>query len=226
MVMTSDQHAQSQGRHRRLEGPHQWLAAPVSGDHRRDRLPPPDPGWHVAGQDESALLQAPPPASLPPPRRPIRHRPVLMAFLVAVACLIGTAAGTIIAADAAHASTRTPGGQMLSWAEVHALGRPYQTGGTGPYGYDCSGTVYAAARALGISLPRTSYEMARGSAHLTPIPLSRAVRGDILVYPGGGHVEFKTAWRDGSFGASHHGTVVGWHTWSPYWHPVFALRVH
>lgn len=226
MTMTSDQHAQNQGRHRRPEGPHQWLAAPAFGDHRRDRLPPPDQDWHVAGQDESALLQAPPPASLPPPRRPIRHRPVLMAVLVAFACLIGTTAGTIIAANEAHASTTTLGGQMLNWAEAHAKGHPYVMGGTGPYGYDCSGTVYAAARALGISLPRTSYEMARGSAHLTPIPLSQARRGDILVYPGAGHVEFRTIWRNGSFGAAHHGTVVWWHTWSAYYHPVAALRVH
>lgn len=130
-----------------------------------------------------------------------------------------------LSAPAASASSGSAGARMLDWAEVHARGHPYQMGGTGPYGYDCSGTVYAAARALGIDLPRTSYEMARGGPHLKIIPLSAAVRGDILVYPGAGHVEFKTAWRDGSFGAAHHGTVVWWHTWGPYYHPVAALRV-
>jgi hypothetical protein len=228
MVMTSDPHALPRGRHARTggPGPHQWLAAPAFGDHRRDRLPPQDPGWHVAGQEESALLQPPPPDEPRPVRRPIRHRPVLMAVLVALACFIGTSAGTIIAASAAHASTESVGARMLDWAEVHARGHPYQTGGTGPYVYDCSGTVYAAAKALGISLPRTSFGMAAGSPHLEIIPLRDAERGDILVYPGAGHVEFKTIFRNGSFGAAHHGTVVWWHTWSGYWHPVFALRVH
>jgi cell wall-associated NlpC family hydrolase len=150
--------------------------------------------------------------------------PWFLAVLMALGCFLAPA----VTATPASASTPTPGGQMLNWAEAHAKGHPYQTGGTGPYGYDCSGTVYAAARALGISLggARTSYEMARGGPHLEIIPLSEARRGDILVYPGAGHVEFKTIWRNGSFGAAHHGTVVWWHTWSVYYHPVFALRVH
>lgn len=236
-MVTFDQPARIQGRHRRPPGqpgpgPHQWLASPA-GDHRRDPLgwPPPPDGptrWHVAGSGESALLQPRPeePARLAKPRRPGRRRRAVLAFILVIACFAGAFAGALAAADAAHASAGSVGGRMLDWAEVHAAGHPYQMGGTGPYVYDCSGTVYAAAKALGITLPRTSYDMARGSPHLEIIPLSEAVRGDILVYPGAGHVEFKTIYRHGSFGALKSGTPVWWHTWNGYWHPVFALRVH
>lgn len=145
-----------------------------------------------------------------------------MAVIVGLTLFLAPA----VTAAPASASSGSIGNRMLDWAEAHAKGHPYVYGGTGPYGYDCSGTVYAAARALGISLPRTSFGMAAGSAHLSVIPLGQARRGDILVYPGAGHVEFKTVWYHGSFGAAHSGTVVWWHTWSGYYHPVFALRVH
>lgn len=66
------------------------------------------------------------------------------------------------------------------------LGKPYVYGGTGPFGYDCSGLVQRAWRAAGIPLPRTSQEQARfGYA----VDLRQLLPGDLIVYyPGMSHV--------------------------------------
>lgn len=135
--------------------------------------------------------------------------------------------GTVISASAlipgqANAATTSPGNAMLNWAEAHATGHWYQWGGTGPSGYDCSGLVYAAARADGIALPRTTYAMP-GSWHLYRIPVSQAQRGDLLFW-GSGHVEFKTVWWDTSFGAQESGTRIWWHGYR-YWYPTSAYRI-
>lgn len=123
--------------------------------------------------------------------------------------------------DAAYES---PGARALDWAEAHAAGVWYAWGGTGPYGYDCSGLVYeAAGRATGIWLPRTTYGML-GSRHLIRIAVSQAQRGDLMFF-GSGHVEIKTAWWHGTFGAQEFGTRVGWHTWNRWWAPTMAFRL-
>jgi cell wall-associated NlpC family hydrolase len=71
------------------------------------------------------------------------------------------------------------------------VGKPYfyQYGGTGAYGYDCSGLVQNAFAAAGKYLPRTAAEQfAQAPVH---VPLSQAQPGDLLVWgsaPGFYHV--------------------------------------
>ena len=178
-----------------------------------------------------------------------------MTFVLALACFAGSFAGTMAGSrtavltgrttavasvltastSAARAPAESIGNQMLDWAEAHETGRPYVYGATGPYGYDCSGAVYAAAlRVLAadgfrMTWPRDTYELESavysGRYKLEVIPVSKAERGDLLIWPGWAHVEFKTDFRDGSFGAETTGTDVGWHTWNSYWEPVLAIRI-
>ncbi len=148
-------------------------------------------------------------------------RRVAVQLAVLVVLMTGLAA---VPAIEAHAATVTTGDRLLNWAEYHATGHWYGWGGTGPSVYDCSGLVYAAAQANGISLPRTTYGMLAGSAHLYQISLSQVRRGDLLFY-GSGHVEFATIWWHQSFGAQTTGTRVGWHTWNSYWAPTMAMRI-
>lgn len=64
-------------------------------------------------------------------------------------------------------------------------GKPYQWGGTGPNGYDCSGLVYAAYRSIGITLPRTSNAMAGAGRPVASV--ADLQPGDIIISYGGGH---------------------------------------
>ena len=64
------------------------------------------------------------------------------------------------------------------------LGKPYQYGATGPNTWDCSGLIQAAYAAIGIPLPRTTYDQVNAG---TPIPINdpSAFRpGDLLFIPG------------------------------------------
>lgn len=60
---------------------------------------------------------------------------------------------------------------------------PYQAGGTGNPGYDCSGLVQAAWRAAGKSLPRTSSDQFAATAR---VPLAQLRPGDLLFFGPGG----------------------------------------
>jgi len=146
-----------------------------------------------------------------------------MRRLIAALAVLGALAA--VPASPARAFSGTLGGRILDTAETQA-GCWYAYGGAGPCraGYDCSGTVYWAARQLGITMPRTTYGMLAGSAHLYRIPLSQARRGDLMFY-GSGHVEIMTAWPDTTYGAQQTGTRLGWHRWGPYWQPTMAMRV-
>jgi cell wall-associated NlpC family hydrolase len=87
----------------------------------------------------------------------------------------------------------SPGGsnQAAISVAMGKVGSPYfyQYGGTGVYGFDCSGLVQNAFAAIGKQLPRTAAEQfAQAPVH---VPLSQAQLGDLLVWgsaPGFYHV--------------------------------------
>ena len=146
---------------------------------------------------------------------------------VVLAVMAGSAAlpasqARAAALSAPRVTTSTLGDRVLNMAETRA-GHWYSYGAAGPTYFDCSGLVYWAARQHGIWIPRTTYGMLAGSAHLYRIPLSWAHRGDLLFY-GAGHVEIDTAWYHTSFGAHHTGTTVGWRGWNGYYAPTMAMR--
>lgn len=140
-----------------------------------------------------------------------------------VAAVLGFMLGTAVTAHAAVVHKRRVA--AIRWAERQA-GKPYEWGGTGPAGFDCSGLVYMAyGRGAHVWLPRTTYGMAT-SRKLVHIPWSQRRRGDIAAY-GSGHVELVTRFGRTTFGALEPGTRIGWHhfTWSGSWHPTVVYRL-
>ncbi|WP_344977688.1 C40 family peptidase [Streptosporangium fragile] len=67
------------------------------------------------------------------------------------------------------------------------VGKPYQYGGTGPGGWDCSGLVQAAWRSGGVSLPRTTWEQWSWGAG-RKVSLNDLQPGDLIFSEGLGHV--------------------------------------
>lgn len=75
-------------------------------------------------------------------------------------------------------------------AATTQTGKPYLWGGNGPDAWDCSGLVQWAFRSVGISLPRTSQDMAAFSGGML-VPLSAIAPGDVVTmdtYDIAGHV--------------------------------------
>lgn len=77
-------------------------------------------------------------------------------------------------------------GPAIAFAKAQ-LGKPYQYGGTGPNGWDCSGLTQAAYAKSGVTLPRTSeLQSAAGSA----VAEKDAAPGDAVCFgvtPGAAH---------------------------------------
>jgi hypothetical protein len=59
------------------------------------------------------------------------------------------------------------------------VGKPYQWGGTGPGGYDCSGLALASWHSAGVTLPRTAAAQYGAGQH---IPLSQVQAGDLIFW--------------------------------------------
>jgi peptidoglycan DL-endopeptidase CwlO len=80
--------------------------------------------------------------------------------------------------------TTSQAGKAVAFAFAQ-LGKPYVWGATGPDSFDCSGLMYAAWGAAGVTLPRDTY----GEwASLPHIPLSDLQPGDLIEYNGESHV--------------------------------------
>jgi cell wall-associated NlpC family hydrolase len=100
-------------------------------------------------------------------------------------------------------STSSQAGQAVAYAYAH-LGAPYVWGATGPTSFDCSGLMYAAWQAAGVTLPRTTYDE---WANLPHIPMSDLQPGDLILYNGESHVAMYVG--DGEIiDAPHTGAVV------------------
>lgn len=144
--------------------------------------------------------------------------PAVKAVQAAPAAVTDPAAHVARAAVPAYLGSR-----ILNEAETRT-GDWYSYGAAGPSAFDCSGLVYWAAHAAGVRLySRTTYQLLADSGHFYPVPVSQARRGDLMFF-GSGHVEIKTIWYHGTFGAQQTGTRVGWHEWSGWWQPTMALR--
>lgn len=122
--------------------------------------------------------------------------------------------------------------RAMDWA-IRQAGCWYAWGGTGCNpGFDCSGLVMMSYASIGIHLPRTTYDMLADVGHRhylrhiwwVLVQISRPGRGDLTFY-GSGHVELKSRFRHGTFGAHDSGTRVGWVRWSRWWHPTAFYRV-
>jgi hypothetical protein len=120
----------------------------------------------------------------------------------------------------------------FNWAKEHESGCWYEWGGTGPCqdGYDCSGAVMMAYKAMGISMYRTVADMVKHN--LIQIRENQAHRGDVVVWgPSGSefHMEFVAYAHDGTvrytFGAHDRGTRVGTvRIWATAYHRFFKVR--
>jgi peptidoglycan DL-endopeptidase CwlO len=84
------------------------------------------------------------------------------------------------------------------------LGTPYRFGGSSPLGFDCSGLIQYVFAQLGKRLPRTAAEQAAAVRH---VPRSAAKPGDLVLFPGGGHIALYLG-GNMMLDAPHTGTVV------------------
>ncbi|GAA4042770.1 C40 family peptidase [Nonomuraea soli] len=76
----------------------------------------------------------------------------------------------------------------LSFAYAQ-VGKPYQFGGTGPGGYDCSGLTQASWRQGGVDLPRTTWDQWNwGKTNNRMVDLNSLQAGDLIFSEGLGHV--------------------------------------
>lgn len=149
-------------------------------------------GRAPAGRAPGAPAWAPVEPAAPAPARPVAPAPAVTPVRPAP-----PAPAPVVPAPAPQparpAPAPSPGGsnQTAISVALGKVGRPYfyEYGGTGAYGFDCSGLVQNAFAAAGKFLPRTA--AAQFSQAPVHVPLSQAQPGDLLVWgsaPGFYHV--------------------------------------
>lgn len=74
------------------------------------------------------------------------------------------------------------GGALLNWA-LSKRGYPYVWGGVGPWGYDCSGLIYAGMLQMGRRIPRVASGQYIG---LQKVPFSQKQPGDLIFFSSDG----------------------------------------
>ena len=92
----------------------------------------------------------------------------------------GSTRGTTVSRGA---SSRA-GAMVVSRGERY-IGVPYKWGGSTPSGFDCSGFVQYVYRDQGVSLPRTSRQMAHAGAEV-PADISWLREGDLMLFASNG----------------------------------------
>lgn len=93
--------------------------------------------------------------------------------VLAKAAAYGTATTAVVAGDLVAV--------VIAYAR-RQIGKPYIWGGTGPVGYDCSGIVYAAYKAAGVTIPRTTFEQWPFGVR---IPAGQEQSGDLVFFSSG-----------------------------------------
>ena len=93
----------------------------------------------------------------------------------------GVSTGGASAPSSSAASSSSGSSSTIVNAARSAVGTPYSWGGSSLSGMDCSGLVNYAYKAAGISLPRTSGQIANGGRWISQ---SQAQPGDIVAWSG------------------------------------------
>lgn len=94
----------------------------------------------------------------------------------------GSSRGT--GTTASRGGSSRAGARVVSTGEEY-LGVPYKWGGSTPAGFDCSGFVQYIYRDQGVSLPRTSRQMAHAGVSV-PAHVSRLREGDLMLFASNG----------------------------------------
>lgn len=110
-------------------------------------------------------------------------------------------------------------GQAALRFALSQLGKPYASGGNGPYSYDCSGLAQQAWRTAGVRIPRTTQQQAEIGA---AVPLSQIRIGDLVIfYADASHVGIYAG--DGNVVvAPHSGAFIDIEPMK--WMPVYDIR--